>query len=307
MEAISERSSSDVSLSLGRVLAALAWADGEVQPEEVECLKDMVLRMPAMNEAQWQELGQALMEPCSEERADAHLSAFLDLLVNERVRTFALEAFDLMVSADDAEPAEEVLLRNRFRKAVERAPLREIPMQVRAGTRSPFPAQVSSNRAKYKCLNHFGNLVEKRVREELASDDETLITLNVPDPQERKFCYGAALLWRVLESQLKEFSELRATVVERLQICWDLNATQAHFVALAARAPGYRDLNLLKLCRNFLESTSEEDRRRFMDLLFSVAEADGEVDGPEYEVLLDIGANLRYAQMETEPGGVARG
>jgi uncharacterized membrane protein YebE (DUF533 family) len=40
-------------LTLGKVIIAAAWADGEVAHDEMNCLKDLLFRLPGLTGREW--------------------------------------------------------------------------------------------------------------------------------------------------------------------------------------------------------------------------------------------------------------
>ena len=52
-------------LSTGKMLIAAAWVDGELQEEELTCLKSLILRMPGINFEDWRKLKIYMAYPLS--------------------------------------------------------------------------------------------------------------------------------------------------------------------------------------------------------------------------------------------------
>jgi hypothetical protein len=50
-------------MTLGKVIVAAAWADGEVAHDEVNSLKDLLFHLPELNARQWAELEIYLESP----------------------------------------------------------------------------------------------------------------------------------------------------------------------------------------------------------------------------------------------------
>ena len=100
-------STQDLSLALAKVMIAAAWADGEVQPEEVDCLKEFILNMSGMDDEIWGHLDIYMSMPIDE---DERLQLVEDLSVLVRTtedETFVLEALEMVFKADGIVSKEE--------------------------------------------------------------------------------------------------------------------------------------------------------------------------------------------------------
>ena len=73
---------------------------------------------------------------------------------------------------------------------------------------------------------------------------------------------------------------------------WLLPEAQATLVAEVAASEIGRGLDYYRLSREFFECTDEDERVRFMDVLFAVADGDGRVSYEEIEEIRTI-ANVQ--------------
>ena len=97
----------NLSLCLAKVMIAAAWADGEVQPEEVDCLKKFILDMPGIDEDVWLHLDIYMSMPIDE---DERLQLVEDLSMVVRStedEVFVLKALEMVFQADGVVSQEE--------------------------------------------------------------------------------------------------------------------------------------------------------------------------------------------------------
>ena len=100
-------STQNLSLALAKVMIAAAWADGEVQPEEIVCLKEFILNMPDVDEEDWQHLDIYMSMPIDEEER-LQLVEDLSLLVkSSEDEVFVMDALEMVFKADGVVSQEE--------------------------------------------------------------------------------------------------------------------------------------------------------------------------------------------------------
>lgn len=90
-------------------MIAAAWADGEVQPEEVDCLKAFVLQLPDMDEDAWKHLDVYISMPIEEDERLQLLGDLKDEIKGDEDRAFILEALEMVFMADGIVSQEESL------------------------------------------------------------------------------------------------------------------------------------------------------------------------------------------------------
>jgi len=100
-------STQNLSLSLAKVMIAAAWADGEVQPEEVKCLKEFILNMPGMDEDVWRHLDVYMSMPIDEDERLQLLEDLSLVVRSSEDEVFVLNALDMVFKADGVVSQEE--------------------------------------------------------------------------------------------------------------------------------------------------------------------------------------------------------
>ena len=87
-------------MTLGKVLIAAAWADGTITEEEVNSLKDLLWRLPAVRAREWDELDIYLDSPIDAPERERLAARLRDLTTSAEARDMALQALDDMIAAD---------------------------------------------------------------------------------------------------------------------------------------------------------------------------------------------------------------
>jgi len=59
-------SSTNITLSLAKVMVAAAWADGQINNDEINCLKDILFHLEGMTASDWAEIDIYIESPVDE-------------------------------------------------------------------------------------------------------------------------------------------------------------------------------------------------------------------------------------------------
>jgi uncharacterized tellurite resistance protein B-like protein len=87
-------------------------------------------------------------------------------------------------------------------------------------------------------------------------------------------------------------------MVNAIKGYWELSDVEAALVAETAVSTITKGMDYYRLSRRFFESTTEDERVRFMDALFAVADADGRVSYEEIEEVRTIATVLKLTHKQ---------
>ncbi|QYY35148.1 TerB family tellurite resistance protein [Ruficoccus sp. ZRK36] len=281
-----------IAKALARVFIAAAWTQGSLQESETDALKDLLFQLPSLSESDWDELEELLEKPVSAKRAESFQRKLIKLLDSEDAMTFAAYALE-RVTGEGA-----------------------------AGE----PPLASTLASLQECIDRVGDeallcmygLIQKPLQERLkAGDDEQLRRLGEAqvflesrmgnlragehgraiDPEElRRLSLAGILLFFVIQADGKVDENEILTAEKYLCTAWGLSEPKAQFVVQVSLSDKIEDLDLIRVCRWFYEVTTEEERIGFLDVLFDVGTADGELDAEEIDIIMRIAADLRFDQ-----------
>ena len=94
-------------LTLAKVIIAAAWADGSVSHDEINCLKDLLFRIPDLNARDWATLEIYIDSPIEPEERERLLEDLQIALRSQSDKKLALSALDELISADGEITEEE--------------------------------------------------------------------------------------------------------------------------------------------------------------------------------------------------------
>jgi uncharacterized tellurite resistance protein B-like protein len=285
-------------MALAKVIIAAAWADNEMTNEEINSLKDLLFRMPEMSARDWAELDIYIDSPVTEADRMRLVEELRIALSSPADKALAISKLDEVVSADGVVSEEELAAIEGIKSAIEEV---DVSIFGKLGRLVRGPVQRRSeavterqNRELY--LDDFiKNRIFYNVRRRLALGESKL---DLPEAEVRKLSLAGGLMARVAyvdrEVSDSEFEAMLAALEDN----WDISKEAATLVAGVAVDEISKDLDYYRLTRRFFEHTTEVERVRFLDVLFAVADADGQVSFEETEEIRTISKMLKLTHKQ---------
>ena len=293
-------------MALGKVIIAAAWADGEITLEETNSLKDLLFWVPhasykhgtQITGHDWAELEIYLQAPVGEEERARLVAELQDALRTSQDRELALSALDELIRADGVVSSEELVVMEEIKSAIETGDLGIFTPLARL-IRGPLQRRSQAVANAPNREEHLDDFIKNRVyyslRERLnLSENE----LDIPDADLRKLSLAGGLMARVAHVDREITEGEFARMVKALQAGWNITREAAALVVEIAVSEVSADLDYFRLTREFFSSTTEDERARFLDVLFSVAAADGQITHVENEEIrrIALSSNLTHQQ-----------
>jgi uncharacterized tellurite resistance protein B-like protein len=315
--------------TLGKVIVAAAWADKKMDPDEINCLKDLLFQFqrtiltPDFNLADelWAFLGgfridknndsgigipareMAKFEMYTESPVDATERAGLvqqlcEAIQTEEDKTLIIASLRDMVEADGLLTDDEQAVLEEIRVMIENVDTGIFHTLKRflqsALQRRTLAVSAAPNREKY-FEEFLRNKVyyEMRRRMDLGEPE-----LNVPDDYLRKLGTIGGMMARVaqvdsvvLETEMDKMNSIAATgwgTMSILQTGWGLSNEAAVFVIQVAISEVSKNFDYLRMSRDFFDISTPAERADLLELLFAVANADGQISNDEFNEIRSI-------------------
>jgi uncharacterized tellurite resistance protein B-like protein len=286
---------SSVINALAKVLIAAAWADGTVSYEEINSLKDLLFQLPEMTASDWAELDIYIETPVGDAERSRLVAELQDALQSPQDKALAVDAVDSLINADGELSDEELAAAEEIKSAIQdvNVGLFGSMSKMLVKRRSNVIANVP-NRELY--LNDFEkNKIYYKVSRRLELDNSSI---DIPDSELRKLSFAGGLMARVAyvdrDIQDSEFEAMEIAIEKN----WGIPEVQATLVAEVAASEIGKDLDYYSISRGFFESTTQDERLRFVDVLFAVADGDGGVSHYEIEEIRTIATVLKLSHKQ---------
>ena len=289
---------SETIIALAKVLVATAWVDGQVSNEEINSLKDLLFHLPEMTASDWAVIDIYIDSPVGDAERLRLLDDLIARLSSPADKELALQTVDQLVQADGEVSDSEREAAEELKSAIRGAHVgvdRGFNRFLRGSTRKRSQAVASAAGREAHLDDFVKNKVYYKVAERL---DQESALIDIPEGQLRKLSLAGGLMARIaLVDQQVPDSELQS-IVRALQANWGLPADQATLVAEVATSEISKGLDYFRLSRQFFECTSEDERVRFLDILFAVTTSDGRASYAEIEEIRKITNGLKLTHQQ---------
>jgi len=281
--------------ALAKVMIAAAWADGSISNDEMNSLKDLLFQLPDMTASDWAELEIYIDSPVGEAERTRLVVELQDALQTPADKSLAVNAIDEMVHADGALSQEEEAVAREIIAAVEDVNVGVFGRMGRLLVTSRSRAvQDAPNRELY--LEDFEkNKIYFNISRRLELDNAEI---DLPDRELRKLSLAGGLMARVAYVDRKIQEGEFESMVSAIQTHWKLSDIESALVAEVAVNEIGKDMDYYRLSRGFFENTNEQERVRFLDVLFAVADGDGFVSNAEIEEIRTIATVLKLTHRQ---------
>jgi uncharacterized tellurite resistance protein B-like protein len=282
-------------IALAQVLAAAAWADGDLNPEEVDRLKQLLRQLPQrskqreveIEEQDWAQVEIYLHAPVSAAERTRLIEQLRVALHSPADRQLAVATLEDLIRADGVVTDSERAVLVEIRSALDAVNLGIFSRLGRLLRGRGEPAV--SNRTDD--LDDFlQNRVFYLLRRQHGADPATL---GIPEQELRRLSVAGALLALMARVDHAVGPDEVAALSTALQRGWGLAPAPANLVAQIAVLPEATDVEFVRLTNAFLNYTDEAERIRFLDALFAVAAADGQISPAELDEIRRIAHSLK--------------
>lgn len=276
-------------MSLAKVIVAVAWADGEVSHEEINALKDLLFRIPALKAHEWAELDIYIETPVGAEERARLIEDLRRQVRSKQDRDLVFQTLDELTVADGAvtEAERAVIQEIKDNIGSKEFGLSGALSQIIGGAVNRR-AQAAPNREKY--LDEFiKNKVYYGVRRRLEKD---AASLGLADDRLWKLSLAGGLMGYVAHVDETITDSEFAMIVQELENIWDLSREEATLVAEVATDSTMTTVDYFRFTREFQKLCSYDELVAFLDVLFSVAAADGLATREEIEQIRLVARSL---------------
>lgn len=287
-------------MTLAKVIIAAAWADGTFTLEEENSLKDLLYQLPSIGKAgglqlttrEWQLLEMYMHSPIEQAERQRLIEELQARTRSKRDKQLVFEALDRMVAADgDISDGERGIV-NGVKEAINEVSTDVFTQMGKvvgfAMQRRSETAVRSFNREQY--LDDFiKNKVFYGLRRRLRTED---VKLDLSEDELRTLSLAGGMMAKVAHVDKNITDDEFESMVTALQDHWDVDEKTAVFVAEVAASEVADKLDHHRTTRQFATRTEPEARKRFLDVLFAVADSDGHVTYDEIEEIREIARSL---------------
>jgi uncharacterized tellurite resistance protein B-like protein len=290
----------EIILKLARVIIAVAWSDGEMSNDEVNCLKDLLftLRQSGFDDVlqisgqEWARLDMYIETPIDEAERARLVADLQNALRSPEEKQFALNALQRMAEADGVVSDGEKDAVAAISEAIESVEMGFLgglqrvvggAMQRRADAVAGAP-----NREAY-FDDFIKNKVYYSVSQRLRENDREL---NISDEDLRRLSLVGGLMAKIAQLDRQVSEAEFESMINIIQTNWNLGLEEATFVTEVAVSSIDVTYDTFRMMREIATGASIEERQRVLVTLFAVANSDGDMSFDEVEEIRMIARGL---------------
>ena len=285
-------------MDIAKLMIAAAWADGELQNEEINALKDLLFNLEDVTGDEWAHLEIYMDSPVSTEEKVNLIRSVLEQIKSEEDKELVVATLEKLVQADGVVTEEEKAVLEEVKNAVW-----DMNFGLLARVSKMIKAAVAGRDQNYKAAtqreNQVDDYIENNIYYNLKSESEKQgIKFDLPAQQVKKLCLAAGLLARIsaVDSGISE-DEMQ-TVREVLSTQWDLSEQQAQIVTQISCDKTLQGLDYFRLTRGFFDCTTLDERRNFIKCLFRIANASEKTSYDESEEIRKVSNSLKLTHKD---------
>ena len=276
--------------TLVKVIVAAGWADKELTLEERNNLKDLLLQfrhhLPDDGEAPILEMyTESPIQAAEQERL---VNELREAIWTEEDKALVISALKNMVEADGKITDDEQSMLDGIKgnlESVDTGVLGDVGRLIRGAIqRRSETIRNAPNRDQY-FEDFLRNKIYYAVRHRL---DLAEAELDIPEADLRKLSALGGLMARVAQKDGVVLEKEMEKITLTLQNSWGLSREAATFVTEVAISEVSRNFDYLRMSREFVEMTTPAERASVLDVLFTVANADGQISDEERKEIHNI-------------------
>ena len=284
-------------IALGKTLIAAAWVDGELNDQELSCLKSLILQFPGITFEDWRKLKIYLAYPICKAEQHAIAEQFTEQVYLTKHRKAAWASLISVLQADGKINLEE----RKFAEEIDSALAENSESFLRKlkyfffkhAIKESNPWSKEANSRDRFIHEFFDNPVYFLFRKALLKKE-----INVPysKPELQKVClYSSLLCWLSKVDKNISLPEMRSIRSILIETC-GLSDELAKCIQEVSFAIDINDLQLSELVSSLREVTTKVERNDLFNALTQLVIVDKHVSEEEIECLRLVALYLEISQ-----------
>lgn len=283
---------------VGKAAIVIAWADGNIQPEEITCLKGMLENAPNIPNGRMERLNDLLLSPMQDIECDVAAEKLVALLHNKEERNFAIYWLNQMANASGkANPIEDKLHKDMVSRLMGKT----------ATSVPPFSESIRGKKKKDVCpTTHADEILNVWI----SNIREHILDLKIDDePLNEMVTIGLLTAKVIMADNRIEDSEARA-IQEYFCTKWGVSKDSAAILSKILLAQDIEDEHdIMALCRRLQSKLTEKEILAIMNSILDISAREEGYNEEETNDLISIAAALNvdhnyFIKRLTEPGCV---
>lgn len=286
----------DFILDLGKLMIGIAWTDGQLHPEEINALKELLFQLPDISGEDWIQLEIYMTYAVTDAEREELLDRVLKGIHSASEKHLALNTLEKLVFVEGGSANAEVI-------ETVRQDLETKSTGLLANLMSPLRKVLKSRAIYYpgkssredRIEDFIKNTIYFQLSSELVNRGHTL---NLPEEKVRKVCLAAGLMAHVAWVDNDICLREQEAMSLGLQQLWNLPKEEAELIIEMSRTQILQGLDVMRLTTGFCKYTTIDERKAFLRCLFAIANAADQTSNAEIEEIRRIAKSLELPHQE---------
>ena len=285
-------------MDLAKLVIAVAWADGQLQNEEINALKDLLFNLDEITGKDWAHLDIYMDSPVEPQETEELLGRVISRISSEQDRDFVMTTLEHLFQADGVISAEEKAVLERVR---EQTSLVDIGIFAKFSEmiKNSITRRNQSYQSAIQRESRIDDYIENTIYYQLKSYCEKKgININLPEGKLKQLCLAAGLLARIAAVDSGISEQEKQAIRDVLSNQWAVSEHEAYIIAEISCNRTLKGLDYFRLTRGFFDCTTLEQRRNFIKCLFQIANASDKTSYEEIEEIRRISNSLKLSHKD---------
>ena len=283
-----------LNISVGKILIAAAWVDGEINQYELECIKSVILRLPDISFEDWRKLKIYLAYPLNKHEQENVIKNFSEKVFSKGHSKHAWSCLLKVLNADGNINIAEKEFANVLDSEMavsSKDLLRKLKYFLFKSTIESQPGWQKKLEGREKFIHEFfDNPVYFVFRKALLTETITVVQTK---PELQNIClYASIISWFAkLDGKVSEY-EKEFIIKTLVQKC-NLEKDVATCIADVSSSTDLSELELSNLCSSFAEESSSDQRKELFKSVTRMVVIDNILTVEELECLRTVALYLK--------------
>ncbi|MDA0739013.1 MAG: TerB family tellurite resistance protein [Nitrospirae bacterium] len=286
----------DFILDLGKLMIGIAWTDGELHPEEINALKELLFLLPDISGEDWRQLELYMTHAVTDAEREELLDRVLKGIRSAGEKQLALDTLEKLVTVEGGAANAEVI--ESIRQDLDSKStglLAHLMSPLRKTLKSRASHYTGTSSREGRIEDFIKNTIYYQLTSEMQNQGRTL---SFPEAEARKICLAAGLMAHIAWVDNEVCHREREAMSLGLQQLWNLPKEEAELITEMSHTRIMHGLDLVRLTSGFCKYTTVEERKAFLKCLFAIANAAEQTSNAEIEEIRGIAISLELPHQE---------
>ncbi len=285
-------------LDLAKLVVAAAWADGQLQNEEINSLKDLLFNLDEVTGKDWANLEIYMDSPVEPQEREELLRRVLCQIKSEQDRDFVILTLENLFQADGIISDEEKAILEKIKEQTS-----SVDIGILAKLSKIIKDSINKRNQSYKSAvqreSQINDYIENTIYYQLKSDcEKNGVKIDLPEQKLKQLCLAAGVLARIAAVDSGISDREKQTIRQVLSKQWTLSEQEAHIITEISCNRTLKGLDYFRLTRGFFDCTSLDQRKNFLKCLFQIANASDKTSYDETEEIRKISNSLKLSHQD---------